>query len=160
MADETNGRPGPRERRWQAKALKQRWQIPEAKRKKLVEAQIDIALDSNESPRDRTRAFAAIVAADRVNIDSEKEQGDINVNVGVQVSAGESVRTAIEHDPEYLKYLEQRQLGEVGNPASLGTGDHERRISCTIARQSDERSSNGHDQRSGRSSPIDGDDAA
>lgn len=160
MADEVTDRPGARERRWQAKALKQRWQIPEAKRKKLVDAQIEIALDSSESPRDRTRAFTAIVAADRVNIESEKEQGDINVNVGVQVSAGESVRTAIEHDPEYLKYLEQRQLGEIGNPAPLGPGDHARRISCTIARQSDERSGDGHDQRSGRDSSTDGDDAA
>ena len=74
-----------KDRRLMAKVSKDpRWKLSDALRAKLIKAQGEIVLDKTLKPRDRTRAFSAIVHADKANIESEKEANPVNVNIGVQ----------------------------------------------------------------------------
>lgn len=63
-------------RLWE-KALKERWPIPEAMRGVIVKSLGRILVDSETSPREKTAAARALIAADQQNIEMEKmEQSD------------------------------------------------------------------------------------
>jgi hypothetical protein len=60
-----------RDTRFIRKAFEQRWPIPDSLRAGLVKAMIGIVADANASPRERTSAFKAILAAEKQNQDDE-----------------------------------------------------------------------------------------
>lgn len=63
-------------RLWE-RALKERWPIPEAMRSGIVKALGKILIDPETSPREKTAAARALMAADAQNIEMEKmEQAD------------------------------------------------------------------------------------
>jgi hypothetical protein len=66
-----------RETRLWEKALKERWPIPEAMRGVIVKSLGKILVDAESSPREKTAAARALMAADQQNIEMEKmEQAD------------------------------------------------------------------------------------
>lgn len=69
-------------------ALIQRWPVPDHYRPALINRQVAIAIDPNTEPREATQAFRAVLAADQMNLDAEREPAPaaaVNVNVGVNV---------------------------------------------------------------------------
>lgn len=74
--------------RMEARALLEEWPIKEQYREPLINGQVMIALDPKQEPRHRTRAFMALLAANKQNMDAKGQTGggtQVNVNVGVQV---------------------------------------------------------------------------
>jgi hypothetical protein len=75
-------------------AIRGRWPVDPAKRKPLIERQIEIALDENTPPMVAVLAFRAVLAADAQNMEQEKidrrdESGrNGDVYIGVKVIAG------------------------------------------------------------------------
>lgn len=54
-----------------AKALEQRWPVPKDLRASLVRQMMVIIADKSASPRERTSAFKALLAAEKQNQDDE-----------------------------------------------------------------------------------------
>ena len=66
-----------RETRLWERALKERWPIPEAMRGVIIKSLGKILVDAESSPREKTAAARALMAADQQNIEMEKmEQAD------------------------------------------------------------------------------------
>ena len=66
--------------RVEAKAL-ERWPISDEKRRELLDGQTEIACDSDAKPRDRTRAFQAVLTADKMNqVDEMRGEFDGSMN--------------------------------------------------------------------------------
>ena len=65
---------GIRDTRMLARALEQRWPMSPEYRQSVIRVLMQIALDSNNSPRERTSAAKALISADRNNIEQEKIQ--------------------------------------------------------------------------------------
>jgi len=65
---------GIRDTRMMARALTQRWPIDPEQRNLMMRVLMKIAADANNSPRERTSAIKALIAADRNNIEQEKIQ--------------------------------------------------------------------------------------
>jgi len=63
---------GIRDTRMMARALTQRWPIDPEQRNLMMRVLMKIAADANNSPRERTSAIKALIAADRNNIEQEK----------------------------------------------------------------------------------------
>jgi hypothetical protein len=59
------------------RALRERWPIKPEYREKMILSLMAIVADRNASPRERTSAAKALIAADQLNIEQEKiEQVD------------------------------------------------------------------------------------
>lgn len=70
-----------RDTRLIARAIKQRWPIPEKYREALIARQVKIATGMVEdaSPREQTSAFNALLAADAMNREEETPQRETRV---------------------------------------------------------------------------------
>lgn len=138
-----------RNERLAARAVSQRWPVKPEWREMLVKGQVMIALDPSQPPRDRTRAFSAVVNADRVNLEIEGVVGaGVNVNVQVNQSVA-TAREALEHEPDYLSYIESKQLGGHRDTAAVGENGVERPVSDAEPSAADEPGRNGHASRNG-----------
>ena len=62
-----------------AKALEQRWPVPNELRASLVRQMMAIVADKSASPRERTSAFKAILAAEKQNQEDEHKLLDVSV---------------------------------------------------------------------------------
>lgn len=65
---------GIRETRLYEKALTQRWNIPPQMREEIIESLLRVLRDATASPREKTSAAKALMAADKLNIEQEKIQ--------------------------------------------------------------------------------------
>jgi hypothetical protein len=68
-----------RDTRLKAKAIMQRWPIPEELRSAMIKSMIAIVADKTKSPRERTSAFKAILAAEKQNQEDEHKVVDIEI---------------------------------------------------------------------------------
>ena len=91
-------------RRWE-KALRERWPIPDAMRSVIVKSLAKILLDADSSPREKTAAAKALMAADSLNVQQERmDQADEHerrqrlVELARQLSPGEVARLSAESD--------------------------------------------------------------
>ena len=89
-------------RRWE-KALRERWPIPDAMRSVIVKSLAKILLDADSSPREKTAAAKALMAADSLNVQQERmDQADEHerrqrlVELARQLSPGEVARLSAE----------------------------------------------------------------
>lgn len=89
-------------RLWE-RALTERWPIPEAMRSVIVKSLGKILLDANSSPREKTAAAKALMAADSLNVQQERmDQADEHerrqrlVELARQLSPGEVARLSAE----------------------------------------------------------------
>lgn len=146
--------------RMEGRALLEQWPIKEQYREPLVNGQVMIALDPKQEPRHRTRAFMALLAANKQNMEASGHVAtaattNVSVNVGVQVT--DSLREALDHDPEYLKFLERKILD--GDAVDVGQNGRQQ-LSDAAAHPPTEHGSNGHTNGNGWHPPLNGHDAA
>jgi hypothetical protein len=92
-----------RETRLWEKALRERWPIPDAMRSVIVKSLAKILLDADSSPREKTAAAKALMAADSLNVQQERmDQADEHerrqrlVELARQLSPGEVARLSAE----------------------------------------------------------------
>lgn len=132
--------------RMEARALLEEWPIKEQYREPLINGQVMIALDPKMEPRNRTRAFMALLAANKQNIEAKNPKAgtgtQVNVNVGVQVN--QSIQTAVSAEPEYLDWLRQRELAEGGDTDAVGPNGFAAKVPHTAPRLGNGSSGNGH----------------
>lgn len=132
--------------RMEARAMIEEWPIKEQYREPLINGQVMIALDPKMEPRHRTRAFMALLAANKQNMESKNPGGSggtqVNVNVGVQVN--QSVQTAVSAEPEYLEWVRQRELAEGGDTDVVGPNGFAAKVPHPAPRLGNGQSGNGH----------------
>lgn len=131
--------------RMEARALVEQWHIKEQYREPLINGQVMIALDPKQEPRNRTRAFMAILAANKQNMEAAKPEPtgtQVNVNVGVQVN--QAVQSAVGAEPEYLEWVRQRELAEGGNTDAVGSNGFAAKVPHAAPRLGNGQSGNGH----------------
>ena len=61
---------GPRDTRLMERAMRERWPIPKAIRKPLIDRLYEIVEDTGSSPREVTSAAKAILTASKLNLES------------------------------------------------------------------------------------------
>ena len=77
---------GTRDTRLIAKAIRQRWPIPDQYREAVIKRQINIAINPESKPRESTAAFKSILQAEGQNLQEAGVGGvQVNVNTAVQV---------------------------------------------------------------------------
>lgn len=69
----SDGVDGVRTTRMLERAARQRWPIPEKYKQAIIARQVKIATDANSKPREASAAARTIIAADRLNIEEEKQ---------------------------------------------------------------------------------------
>jgi hypothetical protein len=135
-----------RNQRIEARALREEWPIKEQYREPLANGQVMIALDPKREPRDRTRAFMALLAANKQNMDARKPDSDkspsVTVNVGLQVN--QAVQAAVGSEPEYLDWIRQRELAEGGDTHAVGPNGFAAKVPHAASRLGNGQSGNGH----------------
>lgn len=134
--------------RMEARAILEEWPIKEQYREPLINGQVMIALDPKQEPRHRTRAFMALLAANKQNMEAKAPVGtgggtQVSVNVGVQVN--QSIQSAVTAEPEYLEWLRQRELAEGGNSDAVGANGFAAAIPDSAPRLGVRPGRNGHD---------------
>lgn len=145
-----------------AVAVKKRWDIPEDKRRGLIERLFGIVdrksnviltkagpFDSkSDADKNAIAAGKVIVAMEGQNQTDDKPAKEtagtqVNVNVGVQVN--QSIQSAVTAEPEYLEWLRQRELAEGGNADAVGANGFAAAIPDSAPRLGFGPGRNGHD---------------
>lgn len=144
-----------------AVAVKKRWDIPEDKRRGLIDRLFGIVdrksntiltksgpFDSkSDADKNAIAAGKVIVAMEGQNQTDDKPNGkdlpSINVNVGVQVN--QQIQQAVTAEPEYLEWLRQRELAEGGNADAVGANGFAAAIPDSAPRLGFGPGRNGHD---------------
>lgn len=151
------------------RAIHEKWPITDEMREIITEEAFKVLINSNNA-RDKLNASRILVGIDDQNVKradmvrravtSQRRQSasqpTVNVNVGVGVHVTDSLRAALDNDPEYLKFLEQRILegdavdvGETGGEVVPDAGPHSQA----------EHGSNGHHRGNGWHPSANGHDA-
>jgi len=92
-----------------ARAARERWPIPEQRRRDLVDKLTTIALDKNQSTRTQLAAMRALIVADRLNAQVERESdgGDLFSGIALEAAqAGVTVQAIVEEmrkEPGYVR---------------------------------------------------------
>jgi hypothetical protein len=68
-----------KETRMIARAIKQRWEVPDEIRPGLIKAMVRIVAGSDSSPREKITAFKAILSAEKQNQDDEHKLIDVQL---------------------------------------------------------------------------------
>ncbi len=82
-----------------AKAAGERWPISEQTRREVVNELTKLALGKNQSTRTRLAAMRAMIAADRLNAEVERERdgGDLFADIALEAAqAGVTVQAIVE----------------------------------------------------------------
>jgi len=96
-----------------ARALRDGWEFDPKFRGPLVERQIEIGLDRKEKSRDATRAFMAVIQADKINKDVAFKLLDKTIPDQLEHRVHEDTRQSIatlQADPEYVEYLRHKAI--------------------------------------------------
>ena len=131
--------------RMESRAIIEEWPIKQQYREPLINGQVMIALDPKQEPRHRTRAFMALLAANKQNMDANrpKEIGtSVSVNVGLQLN--QTIQNAVGTEPDYLEWIRQRELAEGGNADAVGPNGFAAKIPDTTPRLGNGSGGNGH----------------
>lgn len=100
------------ERRLEARAIRERWPMTDEVREKVLKRLCRIASES-ESDREATAAARAIIAADSINLKAELlPTPEVRINEIDRALAFSAAIEAMNTDPDYVKYLEEKLLKE------------------------------------------------
>ena len=110
-----------------ARAARERWPIPEQTRRDLVDKLTTIALDKNQSTRTQLAATRALIAADRLNGQVERESHGSELFSGIALEAaqaGVTVQAIVQEmrkEPDYVRVAQSIVFSDF--PGDLGLLD-------------------------------------
>ena len=110
-----------KETRLIAKALEQRWPVPNEFRASLIRQMMVIVADKSASPRERTSAFKAILAAEKQN--QEDEHKILDVSIETRNDRLDAIAADLGIDASLIKAIEEgTDFGVDGDTESKAEG--------------------------------------
>ena len=119
------------------RALRERWPIKDEYRERIIASLLLIVVDKSASPRERTSAAKALLAADKINVEQEQlDSLDENerrarlVELAKHIPIGDAAKLASNHGivinvgrAEQASGVDAAQAGEGTRPSNPGTAE-------------------------------------